>query len=120
MDGNFARPHQSSSSCTSDDVPSPPVFLQRRSRRMNARTRRKIEMGVRALGFSIARPDSSAGYATTLARLEDRLARAEQLMNLQRDGTAQVRGATVLKRDLRRIMRRAQLMHLVRVAELAA
>ena len=87
---------------------------------MNARTRRRIEMGVRALGFSLAHPDSSAGYATTLARLQDRLARAEQLMNLQRDGIAQVRGATVLKRDLRRIMRRAQLMHVVRVAELAA
>ena len=77
-------------------------------------------MGVRALGFSLAHPDSSPGYATTLARLEDRLARAEQLMNLQRDGIAQVHGAVVLKRDLRRIMRRAQLMHLVRVAELAA
>ena len=87
---------------------------------MKARTRRRIEMGVRALGFSLAHPDSSAGYATTLARLEDRLARAEQLMNLQRDGIAQVHGAVVLKRDLRRIMRRAQLMHLVRVAELAA
>ena len=87
---------------------------------MKARARRRIEMGVRALGFSLAHPDSSAGYGTTLARLQDRLARAEQLMNLQRDGIAQVRGAVVLKRDLRRIMRRAQLMHLVRVAELAA
>ena len=87
---------------------------------MNAKSRRKIEMGVRALGFSLAHPDVSAGYATTLARLQDRLARAEQLMNLQRDGIAQVHGAAVLKQDLRRIMRRAQLMHLVRVAELAA
>ena len=87
---------------------------------MNAKSRRKIEMGVRALGFSLAHPDVSAGYATTLARLQDRLARAEQLINLQRDGIQQVHGATVLKRDLRRIMRRAQLAHLVRVAELAA
>jgi hypothetical protein len=87
---------------------------------MNAKTRRKIEMGRRALSFSMAHPDVSAGYATTLARLQDRLARAEQLITLQRDGIAQVRGATLQKRDLRRIMRRAQLMHLVRVAELAA
>ena len=28
-------------------------------------------MGVRALGFSLAHPDSSPGYATTLARLQD-------------------------------------------------
>jgi hypothetical protein len=77
-------------------------------------------MGVRALGFSLAHPDVSAGYATTLARLQDRLARAEQLIVLQRDGIAQVRGATVQKQDLRRIMRRAQLLHLARVAELAA
>ena len=77
-------------------------------------------MGVRALGFSLAHPDVSAGYAATLARLQDRLARAEQLIVLQRDGIAQVRGATVQKQDLRRIMRRAQLLHLARVAELAA
>ena len=32
------------------------------------------EMGSRALGFSIAHPDASPGYATTLGRLEERLA----------------------------------------------
>jgi hypothetical protein len=77
-------------------------------------------MGSRALGFSLAHPDASPGYATTLARLEDRLARAGKLMELQRDGFAQVRGATVQKRDLRRIIRRTQLLHLARVAEGAA
>ena len=87
---------------------------------MNAKTRRKIEMGVRALGFSLAHPDASPGYATTLARLEERLARAAKLIDLQRDGFAQVRGATVQKRDLRRIIRRAQLEHIARVAEGAA
>jgi hypothetical protein len=84
---------------------------------MKARTRRTIEMGSRALAFSIAHPDASPGYATTLARLEERLARARQLVTLQRDGIAQVRAATVIKRELRRKMRRTQLMHLVRVAE---
>ena len=84
---------------------------------MKARTRRTIEMGSRALGFSIAHPDASPGYAATLARLEERLARARQLVTLQRDGIAQVRAATVTKRELRRKMRRTQLMHLVRVAE---
>ncbi|MGH7510775.1 MAG: hypothetical protein ACREMZ_15070 [Gemmatimonadales bacterium] len=87
---------------------------------MNAKSRRKIEMGRSALGFSIAHPDASPGYATTLARLEDRLARANKLIDLQRDGFAQVRGATVQKRDLRRLMRRAQLRHVVQVAAGAA
>jgi hypothetical protein len=77
-------------------------------------------MGARALGFSLAHPDVSSGYATTLARLEDRLARAGKLIELQRDGFAQVRGTTVQKRDLRRIIRRTQLMHIARVAEGAA
>ena len=83
---------------------------------MKAKTRRKIEMGSRALGFSIAHPDASPGYATTLARLEERLARARQLIDLQRDGIAQVRGATLQKQELRKTMRRTQLMHLARVA----
>jgi hypothetical protein len=87
---------------------------------MKAKTRRKIETGRRALGFSIAHPDPSAGYATTLDRLQQCLARAEELINLQRDRIAQVRGSTVQKRKLRRIMRRSQLMHLFRVAQLAA
>ena len=87
---------------------------------MKAKARRTIEMGARALGFSIAHPDTSAGYATTLARLEERLARAAKLIDQQRDGFAQVRGATVQKRDLRRLMRRAQLQHIAQVAEGAA
>ena len=87
---------------------------------MKAKTRRKIEMGSRALGFSIAHPDASPGYATTLARLEDRLTRAKLLIDLQREGIAQVRGATMQKQQLRKTMHRAQLRHLARVAEGAA
>ena len=87
---------------------------------MNAKTRRKIETGARVLAFSRARPDSSPGYATTLARLEERLARAAALIGLQRDGLAQVRAATSHKRDLRRLVRRSQLPHIARVAQGAA
>jgi hypothetical protein len=87
---------------------------------MKAKTRRKIETGIRALRFSQAHPDPSPGYATTLASLQERLARAEQLITLQRDWIAQVRRITVQKENLRRLMRRAQLRHLTRVAEGAA
>jgi hypothetical protein len=87
---------------------------------MKTKTRRQIEAGKRALAFSLAHPDPSPGYATTLARLQERLARAEELITLQRDRMAQVRGTTVRKRSLRRLMRRSQLRHLARVAEAAA
>jgi hypothetical protein len=87
---------------------------------MKAKTRRKIEAGKRALAFSLAHPDPSPGYATTLGRLQERLARAEELITLQRDRIAQVRGTTLRKKSLRRLMRRSQLRHLARVAEGAA
>jgi hypothetical protein len=87
---------------------------------MKAKTRRKIETGARALRFSLAHPDPSPGYATTLATLQEKLARAEQLISLQRDRIGQVRASTVQKEKLRRLMRRGQLRHLARVAEGAA
>jgi hypothetical protein len=46
---------------------------------MDEETRRKLEMGRRALAFSRAHPDSSPGYVATVARLEALLARAEEL-----------------------------------------
>ena len=87
---------------------------------MNAKSRRKTEMGKRALNFSQAHPDPSPGYAAALARLENRLARAEDLATQQLEGILQVRAATAQKRELRRTMRRTQLAHIVRVAEAAA
>jgi hypothetical protein len=87
---------------------------------MNAKTRRKIEMGARALDFSRGHPDGSPGYAAALTRLEDRLTRADQLATQQRDGILEVRTATARKRDLRRTMKRAHLGHLASVAEVAS
>jgi hypothetical protein len=87
---------------------------------MNAKGRRKVEMGRRALEFSRAHPDASPGYAAALARLEERLGRAQQLAVQQREGLAAVHAATKRKRELRRKMRRAHLRHLMRVGESAA
>jgi hypothetical protein len=87
---------------------------------MKAKTRRRIETGKRALEFSLAHPDPSPGYATTLASLQGLLARADELISLQRDRIAQVRGATVQKRGLRRRIRRSQMKHLAKVAESAS
>lgn len=87
---------------------------------MNAKSRRKVEMGRRALEFSRAHPDASPGYAAAVARLEDRLGRAEQLATQQREGLATVHAATKRKSELRRKLKRAQLSHLMRVGEAAA
>jgi hypothetical protein len=87
---------------------------------MNAKTRRKLEMGTRVLNFSRAHPDASPGYAAALARLEERLTRAEQLAAQQREGIIEVRTATTQKRDLRRTLIRRHLVHLARVADVAA
>jgi hypothetical protein len=46
---------------------------------MNEMTRRKLEMGKRALEFCRAHPDSSPEYVAAVARLEALLARAEEL-----------------------------------------
>jgi hypothetical protein len=87
---------------------------------MNAKARRKLEMGARALEFSRTHPDASPGYAAALARLEDRLNRARALASQQRDGILQSRTATARKRELRRTMKEAHLQHLASVARIAS
>ncbi len=77
-------------------------------------------MGTRALDFSRAHPDASPGYAAAVARLEERLDRAELLATQQREGMLQVRASTAQKRKLRRTMGRAHLSHLAQVAKVAA
>jgi len=84
---------------------------------MKAATRRTIEMATRVLNFCRAHPDPSPGYAAALARLEKTLAQVEVVAGRQRDGINAARSATARKRELRRKMRRTQLVHLARVAE---
>ena len=52
---------------------------------MDEETRRKLEMGRRALKFCRAHPDSNPGYVAAVARLEALLARAEELERLEND-----------------------------------
>lgn len=86
---------------------------------MKAKTRRKLEMGARALIFSRLHPDPSGSAGALLARLEDRLARATQLARQQREGILEVNQATARKRHLQGTMRRAHLAHLRHVARMA-
>jgi hypothetical protein len=87
---------------------------------MNRRVSSRLNMGHRALEFSRAHPAQSAGYATTLQQLEALLVRADQLAQEQARGTAEVRAATARKDELRRSIRRSQLVHLAGVAGRAA
>ena len=94
--------------------------FRREERGMNAKSRRKLEMGARALEFSRAHPDESSGYTTALAQLEELLARSKQLAEQQLQGVVEVRAATARKRDLRRSVRQRQLVHVAYAARRAA
>jgi hypothetical protein len=77
-------------------------------------------MGQRVLEFSRQHPDPSPGYVAATARLQERLARADQLARQQLDGRSEVHAATARKAELRRMMIRAHLDHLASVAQVAA
>jgi hypothetical protein len=87
------------------------------NRRMSAR----LEMGDRALEFSIAHQvANSPGYAVALKDLEELIARVRELDKEQERGVNQVRAATTRKRELKRSIRRSQLIHVATAAERAA
>lgn len=87
---------------------------------MNRNVRRKLEMAVRVQEFSRAHPADDPSYATMLARLENRLGRAEALATQQRAGLIAERAATARRDELRCALHFQLLRHLVRVGEAAA
>jgi hypothetical protein len=87
---------------------------------VRAKTRRKLEMGKRVLEFSRMHSDTSPGYVAAAARLQERLARADQVARQQIDGRSEVHAATARKRELRRLMKQAHLDHLSNVAAVAS
>jgi hypothetical protein len=69
---------------------------------MNFTVRRKLDMAVRVRDFCRTHPDpKNSGYTAAVARLEDRLARAEALAQQQVTGQLAVSGAVVNKEQLR-------------------
>jgi hypothetical protein len=87
---------------------------------MNAQSRRKIEMGTRALEFSRAHPDTETGPAAAAAKLEQLVARANETAAAQRDGLIHVHAASARKEDLRRAMLAVPIAHLAEVGRVAA
>jgi hypothetical protein len=87
---------------------------------MLARTRRRLNMGMRVLEFSRLHQDTSPAFVIAVARLQERLSRAEQLALQQNDGRTEVRAATARKAELRQIIMETHLDHLTSVADLAS
>jgi hypothetical protein len=87
---------------------------------MLAKSRRKLDMGSRVLEFAKQHPDSSPAFGAAVARLQERLTRADQLAHQQLDGLSAVHAATARKLELRRLMKRTHLRHLSTVAEVAS
>lgn len=81
--------------------------------------RRKLSMAARALDFAVAHPSTDVSYNTLVGRLKDRLARADQLANLQENGTSDERAAQAHRMDVRGTLE-VHLRHLVEVASVAA
>ncbi len=86
---------------------------------MNAHSRRRVEMGTRALEFSRAHPDSEPGTAEVVARLGQLVGRANAAATAQRDGLIQVRAARSRKEELRLGML-VPIAHLAEVGRAAA
>ncbi len=87
---------------------------------MNAQSRRRIEMGKRALEFSRAHPDTEPATAIVTTRLEQLVARAEDTATAQRNGLIHVRAASARKEELRRDMLTVPIAHLAEVGRAAA
>ena len=87
---------------------------------MNAPSRRKMEMGRRALEFSRAHPDSEPGSDVVVARLEQLVGRGNEVAAAQRDGIIQTRSASARKQELRRELLAVPIAHLARVGRAAA
>ena len=83
---------------------------------MNTLIRRKLAMASRVRDFCRTHPSTSEGFTQALAKLEERLARAEELLAQQGTGFVTRRASTKVKRELRKTIRENHLRHLVRIA----
>ena len=68
---------------------------------MNYSIRRKLDMAGRVREFCRTHPDQNPGYTAAVARLEERLTRAEALARQEVAGRQSVSGAVVNKEQLR-------------------
>jgi hypothetical protein len=77
-------------------------------------------MGARVFEFARLHQDTSPAFVAAVARLQERLARADQLDRQFMDGRSAVHVATARKAELRRRILRVHLHHLASVAQVAS
>ncbi len=77
-------------------------------------------MGARVLEYARLHQDASPAFVAAVARLRERLARADQLARQFNDGRSAVTVASARKAELRRSIQRIHLQHLISVAEVAS
>lgn len=87
---------------------------------MRSVVRRKLEMGGRVVEFSRAHPSTDASQGSVLAKLEERIARADALITQQRAGLIAVHAATARRKELRRGLQFQLLRYLIRIGEAAS
>jgi hypothetical protein len=87
---------------------------------MDRTIRRKLDMATRARDFCRAHPSTSAHFTETLAKLEERLARAQTLANQERSGRNIVRASSGTRVNLQRTILESPLKDIVRIARAAA
>jgi hypothetical protein len=86
---------------------------------MDAKSRRKLEMGESALAFTTTHPIASPGFGAAVERLKAELDRAHKLAARQIEGLRTVRAATERKSEIRRTLRRTHLAHVAQVGKVA-
>jgi hypothetical protein len=87
---------------------------------MDAKSRRKIEMGQNALAFCLSRPDPGAGYNAAVGRLQGSITRGKEVAARQEEGKRVSAAVVQRKKQLRQTLRRTHLHHVIRVARVAA
>jgi hypothetical protein len=87
---------------------------------MDAKSRRKLEMGRSALAFCLAHPDASSGYTAAITRLNECMARATEFAGRQDEGQRTASAAVRRKQQIRETLRRTHLSHLARVGRVAS
>ena len=87
---------------------------------MNTAVRLKVDMAVRVRHFLRANPFSAPKAEAVAAKFEERLARAETLLQQQGDGRDLARTSRAARSGLRQRLRNSPLRHLARIAAAAA
>ena len=87
---------------------------------MDARARRKLEMGQNSLAFCLSHPAPGAGYNAAVTRLAECMARSKEVAARQDEGQRVRTAAVREKQRLRRTLTQTHLRHVVEVARVAA